>query len=142
MSITSTKRNKYLQIFNRAMFPENPQGIGTFMNQENNPEIALAFTTHRDIITEIGVKTYDPDCPEDLKICLGVVLDYAKDLSVMSAHMITPDMIAKSLEIDALPESAFMYAVLSIYVLKDAISNYADLRKEMVADFQREQVEN
>lgn len=28
MSITSTKRNKYLQIFNRAMFPENPQGIG------------------------------------------------------------------------------------------------------------------
>ena len=75
MSITSTKRNKYLQIFNRAKFPENPQGIGIFMNQENNPEIALAFTTHRDIITEIGVKTYDSDCPEDLKICLGVVLD-------------------------------------------------------------------
>ena len=137
MSITSTKRNKYLQIFNRAKFPENPQGIGIFMNQENNPEIALAFTTHRDII-----KTYDSDCPEDLKICLGVVLDYAKDLSVMSAHMITPDMIAKSLKIDTLPESAFMYAVLSIYVLKDAISNYADLRKEMVADFRREQVEN
>ena len=141
MSITSTKKNKYLQIFNQAEFPDNPQGIGTFMNQENKPEIALAFMTHRDIITEIGARAYDPECPDDLKICLGVVLDYAKDRSIMSAHMLTPDLIAKALEIDTLSESVYMYAVLAIYVLKDAISNYADLRKEMVADFQNEQVE-
>lgn len=142
MNITSKKNDYYLQVFEKAEFPEQPEGIGTFMNQENKPEIALAFTTHRDIITQIGAKAYDPECPDDLKICLGVVLDYAKDRSIMSAHMVTPDLIAKSLELDALPESAFMYAVLAIYVLKDAISNYADLRKDMVADFQSQHAEN
>lgn len=139
MSITSKKKDYYLQIFEQSAFPENPEGISTFMNEKNQPEIALAFRTHRDIITEIGAKAYDRECPEDLKVCLGVVLDYTKDLTIMSAHMITPELIAKHLEMDALPESSFMYAVLAIYVLKDAISNYANIRKEMVADFNEKQ---
>ena len=137
MNITSEKKEHYLQILKKSTFPEDAEGLGTFMNQENQPMIALGFKTHRDMITEIGVKIYQDDCPEDLKIFLGVILEYATDNSVMSAHMITPQIIAEHLGIQELPESAFIYAVLAIYTLKDAISNYAVLRKDMVAEFKQ-----
>lgn len=142
MSIISKKKAQYLQLFNSSTFPEDAEGVGTFMNQENHPVIALGFKTHRDIITGIGIKSYDDNCPEDLQVCLGVILEYALDNSVMSAHMITPQIIAERLDIEELPESAFIFAVLAIYTLKDAISNYALLRKDMVAEFQQKSKKN
>jgi hypothetical protein len=135
----SEKYSYYLQLFQSSVFPEDAEGIGTFMNQENQPMVALGFKTHRDIITNIGVRSYDADCPEELKVCLGVVLEYALDNSVMSAHTITPQLIAERLELEELPESAYIFAVLAIYTLKDAISNYALLRKDLVAEFQKAQ---
>ena len=142
MNITSEKKEHYLQLLNNSVFPEDAEGIGTFMNQDNQPMIALGFKTHRDIITDIGAKIYQKDCPEDLKLFLGVILEYAPGNSVMSAHMITPQMIAEHLGINELPESSFIFAVLAIYTLKEAISNYAVLRKDMVAEFKQNQSQN
>ena len=49
MSITSEKKNHYLQLLEDSAFPEDAEGIGTFMDQDNQPMISLWDLRHTGI---------------------------------------------------------------------------------------------
>lgn len=105
--------------------PSAIQALSELLDEQKRPLITLLFATHRDLITQIAYRPAD-GCPELLIACTAAVCQLAKDKPVMEAELIRPEDIGALLGEHALEDDEiYYYVLLSIVLLKDALSSYA-----------------
>lgn len=125
--------SEYISSHNRNRIPSDIQAMSALSNSNNRPILALAFTTHRDVITDIGYTVLSAPssiCPKDLEACVCAVCDLASNHPVMAAELISPDHVLKTLGFDSSAEDTLFYAAtMAVLLLKDALSSYANYKK-------------
>lgn len=109
--------------------PASPQALGEITDENNHRMFSIAFSTHRDIITEIGYLASDA-CPAALRACTACICELAQGQAVMAAELLGPEEIAGKLTDDGtLEDQHYYYAILAALCLKNAIASYAEYRK-------------
>jgi hypothetical protein len=109
--------------------PAELQALGEINGEDGQNLFSIAFTTHRDIITEIGYSASSA-CPAPLCGCAACICELAKGKAIMAAQLLGPDDIAKKLSDDgSLEDQMYYFAILAILALKNAISSYAEYKK-------------
>jgi hypothetical protein len=129
MAINQTTLNHYSDDSSWRTVPTNLQALGEITDENGKTLFSIAFTTHRDIITEIGYSA-SVSCPAPLCGCAACVCELAKNKAIMAAQLLGPDDIAKKISDDGTMEDQIYYfAVLATLALKNAISSYAEYKK-------------
>ena len=139
MSTNASTIQAYASAEQWRTIPEHYQAIGEIADEKGNRMLAVFFTTHRDLIQQIGYSASD-SCPDVLRACTAVACELAKDQPVVAAHLLGPAQITEKLCGDDEPDDqTFYFSVLATLALKKAISSYADYRKADYAAWKAEQ---
>lgn len=129
MSASPSKLQHYSTSPVYCVTPSPLQALGEVIGQDGQTLFSIAFTTHRDIITQIGY-TPSADCPDALKACAACICALAKDQAIMAAELLGPGQIAEKLSDDGdLDDQLFYFSVLATMGLKNALASYADYKK-------------
>lgn len=111
-----------------SQVPRSIEAFSELVDDQKRPLITLLFSTHRDLITQIAYRPAD-GCPELLSACASAICQLVKDKPVMEAELIRPEDIGALLGEHALEDDGIYYHILlSIVLLKDALSSYANHR--------------
>lgn len=128
MSILKDRIKTFANASDWTKIPDSIQAFGEITGPNGTALLSIAFSTHRDIITEIGYSV-PSDCPERLRACAAIVCQLAKDKAVMAGELIGPSEIAALITDDGnLDDETFYFALVSVLALKNAISSYASYR--------------
>ena len=129
MSADPSKLQHYATSAGYCATPSPLQALGQVIGEDGQTLFSIAFTTHRDIITQIGY-TASEGCPEALKACAACICELAKDQAIMAAELLGPGQIAEKLSDDGtLDDQVFYFSVLATMGLKNALASYADYKK-------------
>lgn len=128
MSILKDRIKTFATSSDWTKIPDSIQAYGEITGSDENALLSIAFSTHRDIITEIGYSV-SSNSPEELRACAAVVCQLAKDKAVMAGELIGPAEIATLITDDGnMDDQTFYFALVSVLALKNAISSYAAYR--------------
>ncbi|MCI8295774.1 MAG: hypothetical protein HFG22_07810 [Lachnospiraceae bacterium] len=129
MSADPSKLQHYATSAGYCATPSPLQALGQVIGEDGQTLFSIAFTTHRDIITQIGY-TASEGCPEALKACAACICELAKDQAIMAAELLGPGEISEKLSDDGtLDDQVFYFSVLATMGLKNALASYADYKK-------------
>ena len=129
MSADPSKLQHYATSAGYCATPSPLQALGQVIGEDGQTLFSIAFTTHRDIITQIGY-TASEGCPEALKACAACIRELAKDQAIMAAELLGPGEISEKLSDDGtLDDQVFYFSVLATMGLKNALASYADYKK-------------
>ncbi len=129
MSADPSKLQHYATSAGYCATPSPLQALGQVIGEDGQTLFSIAFTTHRDIITQIGY-TASEGCPEVLKACAACICELAKDQAIMAAELLGPGEISEKLSDDGtLDDQVFYFSVLATMGLKNALASYADYKK-------------
>ena len=129
MSADPSKLQHYATSAGYCATPSPLQALGQVIGEDGQTLVSIAFTTHRDIITQIGY-TASEGCPEALKACAACICELAKDQAIMAAELLGPGEISEKLSDDGtLDDQVFYFSVLATMGLKNALASYADYKK-------------
>lgn len=128
MSLNTQLLKSYASSPDWRSAPACLQALGEITDPEGKKLLSMAFTTSRDIITQIG---YSPSshCPEALCACAAVLCELSIGKAVMAAQLLGPSEILGKLTDDGKAEDSFYYySLLATLALKNALSSYASYR--------------
>lgn len=129
MSADPSKLQHYATSAGYCATPSPLQALGQVIGEDGQTLFSIAFTTHRDIITQIGY-TASEGCPEALKACAACICELAKDQAIMAAELLGPGEISEKLSDDGtLDDQVFYFSVLATMGLKNALASYAGYKK-------------
>ncbi len=129
MSADPSKLQHYATSAGYCATPSPLQALGQVIGEDGQTLFSIAFTTHRDIITQIGY-TASEGCPEALKACAACICELAKDQAIMAAELLGPGEISEKLSDDGtLDDQVFYFSVLATMGLKNALASYAEYKK-------------
>ena len=129
MSADPSKLQHYATSAGYCATPSPLQALGQVIGEDGQTLFSIAFTTHRDIITQIGY-TASEGCPEALKACAACICELAKAQANMAAELLGPGEISEKLSDDGtLDDQVFYFSVLATMGLKNALASYADYKK-------------
>ena len=129
MSADPSKLQHYATSAGYCATPSPLQALGQVIGEDGQTLFSIAFTTHRDIITQIGY-TASEGCPAALKACAACICELAKDQAIMAAELLGPGEISEKLSDDGtLDDQVFYFSVLATMGLKNALASYADYKK-------------
>ena len=129
MSADPSKLQHYATSAGYCATPSPLQALGQVIGEDGQTLFSIAFTTHRDIITQIGY-TASEGCREALKACAACICELAKDQAIMAAELLGPGEISEKLSDDGtLDDQVFYFSVLATMGLKNALASYADYKK-------------
>ena len=129
MSADPSKLQHYATSAGYCATPSPLQALGQVIGEDGQTLFSIAFTTHRDIITQIGY-TASEGWPEALKACAACICELAKDQAIMAAELLGPGEISEKLSDDGtLDDQVFYFSVLATMGLKNALASYADYKK-------------
>ena len=129
MSADPSKLQHYATSAGYCATPSPLQALGQVIGEDGQTLFSIAFTTHRDIITQIGY-TASEGCPEALKACAACICELAKDQAIMAAELLGHGEISEKLSDDGtLDDQVFYFSVLATMGLKNALASYADYKK-------------
>ena len=144
MSNTLSLLSEYISSHPWNHIPSDVQAMSTMTDQKKQPIISLSFTTHRDVITDIGYTVSNTpnhsNCPKELEACVSAVCNLASMQPVMSAELIGPKDIFHELGFTHVPEDTMYYfTVMAVLLLKDTLSSYAGYKKADLKQWEQEQ---
>ena len=112
MSADPSKLQHYATSAGYCATPSPLQALGQVIGEDGQTLFSIAFTTHRDIITQIGY-TASEGCPEALKACAACICELAKDQAIMAAELLGPGEISEKLSDDGtLDDQVFFFSPL------------------------------
>jgi len=114
--------------------PEDAQGVGEVKEPSCGDLLRIGFTTHREIITQIGYTLTESACPP-VFACSSYLTSLAKGQAVVAAYLITWKDIAAALSDNGeLNPEHIHCAMMAELALKNAIVNYSQMKKEKLTE--------
>ena len=108
--------------------PDDIQAMGELNGTDGKRLLAITFTTHRDIISDIGVIA-EATCSEELKAAAAAECALAKGKAIMAVDLFTPEDILKLLSDDEAPaDTEYFVALMALMAIKNALASYAAYR--------------
>lgn len=138
MAINLTKIMQYANDPKWRTIPEKYHGVGEIVDDKGNALFGIFLAARRDLITEIGYGATEA-CPKMLAACAAAMCELAFEKPVLSAHLLGPAEITPIFCEEGEPDDElFYYAAVTTLAMKNAISSYADYRKEDMKDWKAE----
>ena len=128
MALSETRISEYSNSEYVGYVPENIKAMGELKDQDGTVLLRMAFTTKRDIITDIGVTTFD-HCTEIMKAMSAVACEMARGKAVMALELIGPEDILKVLSDETEADDHEYYtALMVVMIIRNTLSRYASYR--------------
>ena len=128
MAFSETKISEYSKSEYVGHVPRHIKAMGELKGPYGKMMLMMSFTTERDVVTDIGIKTSD-HCAPTLKAAAAVACEKAKGKAVIAMELISPDDILTALsdqtEVD---DGEYYIALMVVMVIKNTLSSYASYR--------------
>ncbi|HBP24437.1 MAG TPA: hypothetical protein DD632_03140 [Oribacterium sp.] len=108
--------------------PGEIKAMGELNGTDGKRLLTIAFTTRRDLVSDIGV-TAEAACSEELKAAAAAGCALAKGKAIMAVDLLTPEDILKPLSDETEPaDSEYFVALMALMAIKNALASYAAYR--------------
>lgn len=108
--------------------PDDIKAMGELNGTDGKRLLTIAFTTRRDLVSDIGV-TAEAACSEELKAAAAAGCALAKGKAIMAVDLLTPEDILKPLSDETEPaDSEYFVALMALMAIKNALASYAAYR--------------
>ena len=128
----ATNREKVLEYAQSTQFVGLPDGcaaVGQVIEPHCNDVLRIGFTTHREIITEIGYELTETACPP-VHACAHLICQLAKGKAVLEGYLLTHKQISALISDDGTLDSEHIHcAQMAELALKQAIAQYSRFKK-------------
>lgn len=128
MAFSEIKISEYSKSEYVGHVPRHIKAMGELKGPDGKMLLMMAFTTERDVVTDIGIQASD-QCAQTLKAAAAVACEKAKGKAVMALELISPEDILKTLSDETeVDDHEYYIALMIIMMIKNTLSSYAAYR--------------